>query len=149
MGAFTAADVMLTMRPNLRAIIPSTVARMSSIGVSMLASSARIHVVAVEVAEVAGRRSAGVGDEDVRIRARGERRRASLGCGDVAGEPRHRPPGQRADLGGGALDVGRGPREDRDLRALARQRLGAAAAQSLARRAHERAAAGDAKIHVV
>ena len=43
-GAFTAADVMLTMRPNLRSIMPSTVALMSSIGVSMLASSARIHV---------------------------------------------------------------------------------------------------------
>ena len=42
-GAFTAPDVMLTMRPNLRAIMPSTVALMSSIGVSMLASSARIH----------------------------------------------------------------------------------------------------------
>ncbi len=41
-GALTAADVMLTMRPNRRAIIPSTVALISSIGVSMLASSARI-----------------------------------------------------------------------------------------------------------
>src|SRR5689334_3758405 len=42
-GAFTALDVMLTMRPNLRSIITSTVALMSSIGVSMFASSARIH----------------------------------------------------------------------------------------------------------
>src|SRR5271163_3534367 len=33
---------MLTMRPNLRAIMPSTVALMSAIGVSMLASSALI-----------------------------------------------------------------------------------------------------------
>ncbi len=39
-GIFTAPEVMLTMRPNLRAIMPSTVALMSSIGVSMLASSA-------------------------------------------------------------------------------------------------------------
>src|SRR6185437_15790344 len=43
MGAFTADEVMLTMRPKLRAIMASTVLRMSSIGVSMLASSALIH----------------------------------------------------------------------------------------------------------
>src|SRR5436190_17587210 len=42
-GAFTLVEVMLTMRPNLRAIMPSTVALMSSIGVSMFASSALIH----------------------------------------------------------------------------------------------------------
>src|SRR5215831_6565508 len=41
-GDFTAADVMLTMRPNLRAIMPSIVALMSSIGASMLASIALI-----------------------------------------------------------------------------------------------------------
>ena len=40
-GVLTALEVMLTMRPNLRAIVPSTVALMSSIGVSMLASMAR------------------------------------------------------------------------------------------------------------
>src|SRR6266481_14238 len=37
-GAFTADEVMLTMRPNFRAIMPSTVGLISSIGVSMLAS---------------------------------------------------------------------------------------------------------------
>src|SRR5262249_61342176 len=41
-GAFVAAEVMLTMRPNLRAIMPSTVALISSMGVSMLASIALI-----------------------------------------------------------------------------------------------------------
>jgi hypothetical protein len=39
-GAFTALEVMLTMRPNLRAIMPSIVVLISSIGVSMLAFSA-------------------------------------------------------------------------------------------------------------
>src|ERR1051325_4853414 len=43
-GAFTALDVIFTMRPKRRAIIASTVALMSSIGVSMLALSALIHV---------------------------------------------------------------------------------------------------------
>src|SRR5437773_1489881 len=39
-GAFTALEVMLTMRPKRRAIIPSTVALISSIGVSMFAPTA-------------------------------------------------------------------------------------------------------------
>ena len=43
MGAFTAEEVMLTMRPNPRAIMPSTVAFMSSMGVSILASMAASH----------------------------------------------------------------------------------------------------------
>ncbi len=42
MGCFTAPEVMLTMRPKRRAIMPSTTARMSRIGVSMFASSALI-----------------------------------------------------------------------------------------------------------
>ena len=42
-GAFTAADVMLTTRPKPRAAMPSTVDLISSMGVSMLASSALIH----------------------------------------------------------------------------------------------------------
>ena len=41
-GAFTALEVMLTMRPKPRAAMPSTVALISSIGVSMLASTALI-----------------------------------------------------------------------------------------------------------
>src|SRR5207249_2118044 len=43
-GCFTALDVMLTMRPKRRAIMPSTVALMRRIGVIMFASTARIHV---------------------------------------------------------------------------------------------------------
>ncbi len=42
MGDFTEPEVMLTMRPNFRAIMPSTTARIRKMGVSMLASSARI-----------------------------------------------------------------------------------------------------------
>ena len=43
-GAFTALEVMLMMRPNPRAAMPSTVALINSIGVSMLASTALIQV---------------------------------------------------------------------------------------------------------
>ena len=42
MGAFTALEVMLTMRPKPRAAMPSTVALISAMGVSMLASTALI-----------------------------------------------------------------------------------------------------------
>ena len=41
MGALTAEEVTLTTRPKPRSIMPSMVALMSSIGVSMFASSAR------------------------------------------------------------------------------------------------------------
>ncbi|CFP58369.1 Uncharacterised protein [Bordetella pertussis] len=41
-GAFTAVEVMLTMRPKPRACMPSTVALISAMGVSMLASIALI-----------------------------------------------------------------------------------------------------------
>src|SRR3954466_8558464 len=53
-GAFTAAEVMLTIRPNLRAIIPSTVALISSIGVSMLASIALIQSSRVQLRKSPG-----------------------------------------------------------------------------------------------
>ena len=42
-GALTALEVMLTMRPKPRSAMPSTVALMSSIGLSILASSACSH----------------------------------------------------------------------------------------------------------
>ena len=53
-GAFTAAEVMLTMRPNFRAIMPSTVALISSIGVSMLASIALIQSSRVQLRKSPG-----------------------------------------------------------------------------------------------
>src|SRR3954464_5684419 len=53
-GAFTAAEVMLTIRPNLRAIMPSTVALISSVGVSMLASNALIQSSRVQLRKSPG-----------------------------------------------------------------------------------------------
>ena len=53
-GAFTAAEVMLTMRPNFRAIMPSTTALISSIGVSMLASIALIQSSRVQLRKSPG-----------------------------------------------------------------------------------------------
>ncbi len=65
-GAFTADDVMLTMRPKRRAIIPSTVALISSIGVSMFASSAQSHA-----ARSQSRKSPGGGPPALLIRMSG------------------------------------------------------------------------------
>jgi hypothetical protein len=48
MGALTACEVTLTIRPNLRAIMPSMVDFINSIGASMLASSALIQVLALD-----------------------------------------------------------------------------------------------------
>ena len=72
-GAFTAPEVMLTTRPNLRAIMPSTTAldqldRREHVGVERLDPG-----VAVPVAKVARRRAAGVVHQDVGRRARLER----------------------------------------------------------------------------
>ena len=65
-GDFTAAEVMLTMRPNFRAIMPSTVALISSIGVSMLASIALIQSSRVQL-----RKSPGGGPPALLIRMSG------------------------------------------------------------------------------
>ena len=86
---------MLTMRPNLRAIIPSTVALMSSIGVSMLASSARSHA-----SRSQSRKSPGGGPPALLTRMSGsrasrERRGAALRRRDVARDLTDRSPGAR------------------------------------------------------
>ncbi len=54
----------------------------------------------------------------------------------------------RRDLAPAARrSVGFGARDDRDVDAFARERLGAAAPEPLAGRADERASAGDAEVH--
>src|SRR5258706_2215594 len=65
-GALTALDVMLTMRPNLHAIMPSTVDLIRSIGVSMFASRAAIHI-----SWVKSRKSPGGGPPALLIRMSG------------------------------------------------------------------------------
>ena len=101
-GAFTAAEVMLTMRPNLRAIMPSTVALISSIGVSMLASSALIQSSRVQLRKSPRRRAAGIVDQDIRIRTGLQRGLAAGRRGDVAGDLGHGDAGMAfADFGGG------------------------------------------------
>ena len=104
---------------------------------------------AVPVAEVAGRRSAGVVDQDVGLGTRGERRGAALRRRDVARDPAHRAAGS-APISSAVR------RSTSSVRATivtsqpaSRERLRAAAPQPLARRADERALAGDAEVHGV
>jgi hypothetical protein len=52
----------------------------------MLASSALIHSSRFPVAEVAGRRAAGVGHDDVEVLAQREHGGAAFGRGDVGGD---------------------------------------------------------------
>ena len=144
-GALTADDVMLTMRPNLRAIMPSTVALMSSIGVSMLASIARSHASRSQSRKSPGGGPPGVVDQDVRLRARRERRAAPFGV-VMSHATSARRARRRADF------VGRLSQRRFSVRAtivtshaFARQRLGAAAAESLARGADQRAVARDVR----
>ena len=104
--------------------------------------------VAVPVAEIAGRRPAGVVDQDVGLRARGERRGAALRRGDVAGDPLHALPARRLDRLRGRAQRLPGAGDDGHRAAGGGQRLRAAAPQSLARRADQRAPSRDAEIHV-
>ncbi len=83
-GAFTALEVMLTMRPKPRArhAVDHCLGqedRGQHVGVDRLDP-----VVAIPVAEVAGRRAAGIVDQDVRLRAGGQCGLAARLGGDVA-----------------------------------------------------------------
>ena len=147
-GAFTAAEVMLTMRPNFRAIMPSTVALISSIGVSMLASIALIQSSRVQL-----RKSPGGGPPALLIRMSGSGQAFSAasrpaGRGDVAGDFRDGDAGIGfADFVGGLFQRLRAARGQRDMHAFIGQRHGAGAPQALARCADDGAAAFDPKIH--
>src|SRR5258706_4631163 len=104
-------------------------------------------VFARELAKIRRRGSAGVGDEDVGLRAGGERRDAAQFAGDVR---RHRDD----DRAGGGADLVRGffqslalARHQRDAAAFARERGGAAPAQPLACAAYQRGRAANFQVH--
>ena len=105
--------------------------------------------VAIPVAKIARRRTARVVDQDVRCRARGERGIPPMRRGDVAREPADALPGRNTDFVRRLAHIAFGARQDRHGDALAGERFGATAAQSLACGADQRLSPGDAKIHVV
>ena len=94
-----------------RAIMPSTTARISMIGVTMLSLTALLPRGFVPVAKIADRRAAGVVDEDVGRRAGGQHRGAALGGRDVGGDADDRRRRVAPDLVGRRVQrVGAGAR---------------------------------------
>ena len=105
-------------------------------------------VVAGPVAEIAGRRAAGIVDQDIRIGTGLQRGLAPGRRGDVAGDFGDGDAGIGfADFVGGLFQRLRAARGQRDMHAFIGQRHGAGAAQALARCADDGAAAFDPKIH--
>jgi hypothetical protein len=91
----------------------------------------------IPFAEIAGRRPAGIGDEDLRRRRGGERGGAPLGSRDVRGDRGDGYSGRRPNLRRGLLERLATARDDRQRDALARQRQGAASTEPAACRAHQ------------
>ncbi len=146
-GDFTEAEVMLTMRPNRRATMPSTVALISAIGVSMLASSARI-----QSSRSQSRKSPGGGPPALLTRMSGAGQAASAAArpASVVMSPATAAtvaPGRVADLARGLLQRLGAAGGDGDATAFAGQRHGAGAAKALAGGADEGSAAGESGVH--
>src|SRR6266853_1979609 len=104
-------------------------------------------VLARELAEIPGRRAARVGDEDVGLRACGERRDAALFAGDVRRHGDDRRARRGADLIGGFLQCLALARDEGDAAAFARQRRRASPAEPLACAAYERGLAANFQVH--
>ena len=146
-GAFTAPEVMLTTRPKPRAAIASTVALISSIGVSMLASSALI-----QASRSQSRKSPGGGPPALLTRMSTCGQAASAAArpsrrGDVARHRAHLDARARSARSSAAVaSSASAPRAVMTtLHALAHQRLRAALAQALAGGAHQRPLACDVR----
>src|SRR5436309_4471070 len=103
--------------------------------------------VAVPLAEVAGRRTTRVVDEDVGRWARGEQRRAPGLGRDVAGDGGHADARGIADLFRGRLEHVLRAGHHRDVHALAGERHGARLSQPTARGADDRVPAPDPEVH--
>ncbi len=146
-GIFTEPEVMLTIRPKRRSIIPSITAWMSWTGAIMFASSPASMPVMIDLAEVARRRAAIVVDEDVDLIERAEQSRPALRRRHVAGDGDHLGAGLRRDLVAHPREQVGVAAIDRDAGAGTGQLDRAGAAQPLARRADERGPAGDPEIH--
>src|SRR5262249_24064345 len=147
MGDFTETDVMLTIRPNRLVIMPSTVALIRKIGVSMLASSARSHA-----SRSHSRKSPGGGPPALFTRMSGLGH-AWSSCArtarvrDLPRPGRAAHAGRVANLLRGRLECVLGARVDREIDTLAGQRHGAALAEALAGGADDRVLALDSQIH--
>ncbi|MEY9925221.1 hypothetical protein ABIF99_011600 [Bradyrhizobium japonicum] len=132
----------------MRAIMPSTVDLISSMGREHVGVDRFDPVVAGPVAEIAGRRAAGIVDQDVRLGAGLQHGLAARRRRDVADDlgDLHARIGF-ADVVGRLLQGFGAARGQRDVNAGFRQRDGAGAAEALAGCADDGAATFDPKIH--
>ncbi len=105
--------------------------------------------VAVPIAEIPWRRTAGVVDQYIGIGTGGEDGGAAFRRGHVDGDGGDVDAGGVADLPGGGLQGLRIAPVESDMHAFARQRHRAGTPQTLARGAHQRALALQSQIHVV
>ena len=150
MGAFTALDVMLTMRPKPRAAMPSTVALMINRR-QHVASTAFIHASSIpNLAEVSHGRAARVGDDDLvppRSRTPGPTFSVVMStatCCTAVSAGRN----ASAELCHHRCQRFRSPRHEHDVDAFAHRRLRAAKTQALLP-PHQRPFARNTQIHTV
>ncbi len=147
-GTFTLRETMLTMRPKPRAIMPSTVSRIISIGPSIMSSSA-----AIQSSRDQSRKSPGSGPCELLIRISGCGQACDGGGaagrrGEVAGNGRDLDAGCLRNLGAGAFERVAGAGNNGQIDAFARQRKSAGFAEPAARAAHQRGLALDAEVQV-
>ena len=145
-GDFTEPEVMLTMRPNLRSHMPSTIALISMIGVSMLALTAFC-----QSSTDHSRKSPCGGPPQLLTRMSGLGQAASAAARPASVEM---SPGTAVTLAPVSLRISSrglleglgGARSDRQLDAGAPQRHRAGPAQPLARRANQSLSAANSQI---
>ena len=146
-GTFTLRDTMLTMRPNPRAVMPSTVSRIISIGPSIMSSRA-----AIQSSRDQSRKLPGSGPCELFTRISGAAQAptaAARPCGVVrsaaTGDNLHA--GRLRNFGAGAFKHVAGAGNDREIDAFPRQRQRAGLAETPARAADQRAFASYAEVH--
>ena len=146
-GIFTEPEVMLTMRPNFLRDhrvdrLLDQLDRHDHVG-----DDAVDHLLPVELAEIAERRAGIVVDQDVGLGAGGEQRLLAFGRGDVRRDRRDLGAGRLAQFLGGGGEALLVAAVDHDLAAGLGQAVRAGAAEPAARRADDRLAAGNPKVH--
>ena len=146
-GTFTLRETMLTMRPKPRAVMPSTVSRIISIGPSIMSSSA-----AIQSSRDQSRKLPGSGPCELFTRISGAAQAADRGGaagrrGQVGGDSDNFYAGRLRDFGAGAFQHLARARNDREIDAFPRQRERAGLAETAAGAADQRAFASYAEVH--
>ena len=114
-----------------------------------VADDAVDHLLPVELAEIAERRAGIVIDQNIGLRAGGEQRLLAFRRGDIGHHRRDLGAGRLAQFLGGGGEAILVEAVDHDLAAGLGQAVGAGAAEPAARRANDRLAARNPKVHAL